>query len=119
LSISGSISSKGRCKTIYRIISILSQVSIVIKKGDISSKPVPLSLKVAFGRSGAAFGSSLFTGAKSDLSDRRLVRFSHGGILSIRNGRALGRDGPTVQMGGSVGGAKSSRLKFSPRERLS
>ncbi len=41
-----------------------------------------------------------------------------GGILSIGSGMALGREGPTVQMGGAVGDAVSRWLKVSPRERL-
>jgi CIC family chloride channel protein len=41
-----------------------------------------------------------------------------GGILSIGGGMALGREGPTVQMGGAVGDAVSRLLKVSPRERL-
>jgi CIC family chloride channel protein len=41
-----------------------------------------------------------------------------GGILSIGSGMALGREGPTVQMGGAVGDAISKWLKVPPRERL-
>ncbi|MGD0879697.1 MAG: H(+)/Cl(-) exchange transporter ClcA [Anaerolineales bacterium] len=41
-----------------------------------------------------------------------------GGILSIGSGMALGREGPTVQMGGAVGDAISRWLKVSTRERL-
>lgn len=41
-----------------------------------------------------------------------------GGILAIGSGLALGREGPTVQMGGAVGDAVSRWLKVSPRERL-
>jgi chloride channel protein, CIC family len=41
-----------------------------------------------------------------------------GSILSIGGGMALGREGPTVQMGGAVGSAISGWLKVSPRERL-
>src|SRR5689334_13789739 len=41
-----------------------------------------------------------------------------GGILAIGSGLALGREGPTVQMGGAVGAAISSWLKVSSRERL-
>ena len=41
-----------------------------------------------------------------------------GGVISIGSGLALGREGPTVQMGGAVGDAISDWLKVSPRERL-
>ncbi|MFZ5879530.1 MAG: H(+)/Cl(-) exchange transporter ClcA [Chloroflexota bacterium] len=41
-----------------------------------------------------------------------------GGILAIGGGLALGREGPTVQMGGAVGDAISRWLKVSERERL-
>jgi CIC family chloride channel protein len=41
-----------------------------------------------------------------------------GGIAAIGSGLALGREGPTVQMGGSIGAAISQVLKVSPRERL-
>jgi CIC family chloride channel protein len=41
-----------------------------------------------------------------------------GGLLSIGGGFALGREGPTVQMGGTAGSAVSDFLKVSPRERL-
>ena len=40
------------------------------------------------------------------------------GIIAIGSGLALGREGPTVQMGGSVGAAISRWLKVSERERL-
>ena len=40
-----------------------------------------------------------------------------GGILAIGGGLALGREGPTVQMGGAVGDAISRLLKVSGRER--
>jgi chloride channel protein, CIC family len=41
-----------------------------------------------------------------------------GGLLSIGGGLALGREGPSVQMGGAVGDAVSRWLKVSERERL-
>jgi CIC family chloride channel protein len=41
-----------------------------------------------------------------------------GGIIAIGSGLALGREGPTVQMGGAVGDAISSALKVSKTERL-
>ncbi len=41
-----------------------------------------------------------------------------GGILAIGSGLTLGREGPTVQMGGAVGDAISRWLKVSQRERL-
>jgi CIC family chloride channel protein len=41
-----------------------------------------------------------------------------GGILAIGGGLTLGREGPTVQMGGAVGDAISRALKVSPSERL-
>ncbi len=41
-----------------------------------------------------------------------------GGIAAIGSGLALGREGPTVQMGGAVGDAISRLLKVSERERL-
>lgn len=41
-----------------------------------------------------------------------------GGILAIGSGLALGREGPTVQMGGAVGAAVSEFLKVTTRERL-
>lgn len=39
------------------------------------------------------------------------------GTLALGSGLALGREGPTVQMGGAVGDAISSYLKVPPRER--
>ena len=41
-----------------------------------------------------------------------------GGIAAIGSGLALGREGPTVQMGGAVGAAISQALNVSPRDRL-
>ena len=41
-----------------------------------------------------------------------------GGALALGSGLALGREGPTVQMGGSVGAAVSEWLKVSSRDRL-
>jgi len=41
-----------------------------------------------------------------------------GGVLAIGSGLALGREGPTVQIGGAVGDAISRWLKVSERERL-
>lgn len=41
-----------------------------------------------------------------------------GGIIALGSGLALGREGPTVQMGGAVGDAVSRLLKVSERERL-
>jgi len=41
-----------------------------------------------------------------------------GGVIAIGSGLALGREGPTVQMGGSIGDAISRLLKVSERERL-
>jgi len=40
------------------------------------------------------------------------------GLLAIGSGLVLGREGPTVQMGGAVGDAVSRAFKISPRERL-
>jgi len=41
-----------------------------------------------------------------------------GGLLAIGAGLVMGREGPTVQMGGAIGDAISKTLKVSPRERL-
>jgi CIC family chloride channel protein len=41
-----------------------------------------------------------------------------GGIVAIGSGMALGREGPTVQMGGAIGEAIARLLKTSERERL-
>jgi chloride channel protein, CIC family len=40
-----------------------------------------------------------------------------GGVFAIGSGLALGREGPTVQMGGAVGAAVANWLKVTPRER--
>jgi CIC family chloride channel protein len=40
-----------------------------------------------------------------------------GGVCAIGGGLALGREGPTVQMGGAVGAAVAEWLKVTPRER--
>src|SRR5262249_56155016 len=40
-----------------------------------------------------------------------------GGALGIGSGLALGREGPTVQMGGALGAAVSQWLHVTPRER--
>jgi CIC family chloride channel protein len=41
-----------------------------------------------------------------------------GGIIAIGSGLSLGREGPTVQMGGAIGEAVSRLLRVSERERL-
>lgn len=41
-----------------------------------------------------------------------------GGVIAIGSGMTLGREGPTVQMGGAIGDAVSRLLKVSERERL-
>lgn len=41
-----------------------------------------------------------------------------GGVLAIGSGMALGREGPTVQMGGAMGDAIARWLKVSARDRL-
>ena len=41
-----------------------------------------------------------------------------GGVIAIGSGMALGREGPTVQMGGAIGDLISRWLKVSERERL-
>jgi chloride channel protein, CIC family len=40
------------------------------------------------------------------------------GVLAIGSGLALGREGPTVQMGGAVGDGIARRLKVAPQDRL-
>ena len=45
-----------------------------------------------------------------------LVKFV-GGVVGISSGLALGREGPTVQMGGAIGAAVAHWLQVSPRER--
>src|SRR5262249_57933199 len=45
-----------------------------------------------------------------------LVKFV-GGVVGIGSGLALGREGPTVQIGGAVGAAIAQWLRASPRER--
>jgi CIC family chloride channel protein len=40
-----------------------------------------------------------------------------GGVCAIAGGLTLGREGPTVQMGGAVGAAVAAWLKVTPRER--
>jgi CIC family chloride channel protein len=40
-----------------------------------------------------------------------------GGTLAIGSGLALGREGPTIQMGGAVGAAVAQWLRVTPRER--
>jgi CIC family chloride channel protein len=41
-----------------------------------------------------------------------------GGVLAIGSGLALGREGPTVQMGGAIGDGIARRLHVSSRDRL-
>lgn len=41
-----------------------------------------------------------------------------GGVLALGSGMALGREGPTVQMGGAIGDAIARWLKVSARDRL-
>ena len=49
---------------------------------------------------------------------RLLVVKLVGSVLAIGSGMALGREGPTVQMGGAVGSAVADRLGSPTRERL-
>lgn len=54
-----------------------------------------------------------------DLSWKRVLPAKFiGGTLAIGAGMALGREGPTVQMGGSIGAAVSQWLKRSKQEEL-
>jgi len=41
-----------------------------------------------------------------------------GGVVALGSGLALGREGPTVQMGGAIGDGIARWLKISPRDRL-
>ncbi len=41
-----------------------------------------------------------------------------GGVIALSSGMALGREGPTVQMGGSMGAAVADWMKSSSRDRL-
>jgi CIC family chloride channel protein len=49
---------------------------------------------------------------------RALVVKLMGGVMAIGSGLALGREGPTVQMGGAVGDGIARWLKLSTRDRL-
>jgi CIC family chloride channel protein len=49
---------------------------------------------------------------------RVLVVKMASGVLAIGSGLALGREGPTVQMGGAVGDGMARRLKVTPQDRL-
>jgi CIC family chloride channel protein len=49
---------------------------------------------------------------------RVLVVKMASGVLAIGSGLALGREGPTVQMGGAVGDGMARRLKGTPQDRL-
>ena len=54
-----------------------------------------------------------------DLHSRRVLFVKmFGGMFAIGSGLALGREGPTVQMGGAVGDGISRWLKVSTRDRL-
>ncbi len=94
-------------------------------------------LPMAFGAAGAALSVALVrqyapeaSGSgiphlKATLHRLRELRWRRvlpvkmiGGVLAIGSGMALGREGPTVQMGGAVGDAISRWLKVTARERL-
>ena len=49
---------------------------------------------------------------------RVLIVKMSSGVLAIGSGLALGREGPTVQMGGAVGDGIARRLKAAPQDRL-
>lgn len=54
-----------------------------------------------------------------DLSWRRVLAVKFvGGTIALGSGLALGREGPTVQMGGTLGAAVSEWLNVSSRDRL-
>lgn len=62
---------------------------------------------------------------EATLRRRRTLRWSRvlvskfvGGVLALGSGMALGREGPTVQMGGSVGAGIAGLLKAGAQERL-